>query len=217
MIEVYAGSAVLCAVAKGAGLESSIAIDKIRKRTARTSIFQLDLTVSHDQQLLLTWLRSPQLVWVHLAPVCGTASRAREIRKFDNDPKPLRSVLQPEGLDNLSEADQTRVNIANDLFSFSCKVFALCCEYGVCATMENPRGSLFWMTVWVLRLLCAWQIYCGDFQACMMGSGRNKWTRIVANCEAIEAMNIACDNSHQHLPWGFAYDDENRQVWATFT
>ena len=215
MVEVFAGAAVLCAVAKGAGLEASIAVDKVRKRTCRTSVVQLDLTLLHDQQLLETWLKSPQLLWVHLAPVCGTASRAREIRRFANDPKPLRSVLQPEGLDGLSNADQTRVDIANELFRYACRIFGLCCELGVCVTMENPKGSLFWLTVWVLQLLVTWKIYCGDFQACMMGSGRNKWTRIISNCKAIEAMNISCDGKHKHLPWGFAYDDDLRQVWAT--
>ena len=34
MIEVFAGSAVLCAVAKQAGLSCSIAIDKVKKKSS---------------------------------------------------------------------------------------------------------------------------------------------------------------------------------------
>ena len=42
MIEVFAGAAVLCAVSKQNGLESSLAIDKVRKRGCRSTILQFD-------------------------------------------------------------------------------------------------------------------------------------------------------------------------------
>ena len=64
-------------------------------------------------------------LWVHLAPVCGTASRGRDIRRFANDPKPLRSNEKPEGLEGLSQRDQERVVLANTLFAFSCRIFLL--------------------------------------------------------------------------------------------
>ena len=56
------------------------------------------------------------LLWIHLAPVCGTASRARDIRRFHNDPKPLRSEEWPEGLPGLSPKELERVSLANRLF-----------------------------------------------------------------------------------------------------
>lgn len=74
MIEVFAGGAVLCSVAKSYGLNSSIAIDKVKKPNARSTILQLNLLLAEDRTLLETWLESPLLAWVHLAPVCGTAS-----------------------------------------------------------------------------------------------------------------------------------------------
>ena len=49
----------------------------------------------------------------------------------------------------------------------------------------------------------------------MLGGARDKWARLVANFPAIEALNIKCDHTHTHLPWGFAKDDMGRQVWAT--
>ena len=90
MIEVFAGAAVLCSVAKQFGLKNSIAVDKVRKRNARSTIYQLDL-LQRDRQLHEQWMLSGLLLWVHLAPVCGTASCARDIRRFENDPQPLRS------------------------------------------------------------------------------------------------------------------------------
>ena len=215
MIEVFAGIAILCATSKAAGLQNSIAVDKLRKRNCRCSIFQLDLVNRQDQAILEQWVESPLLLWIHLAPVCGTASKAREIRRFSNDPKPLRSVAFPEGLPNLSEDDQRRLKIANELFEYACYIFQLACSKGILATMENPRNSYFWITQWVLRLLCRNEIFVADFQVCMLGGTRDKWTRLIANFSEIQSMSIKCDRSHDHAPWGFAQDTDGKQVWAT--
>ena len=41
--------------------------------------------------------------YAHFAPTCGTASRAREIRRAEGlDPNPLRSLRFPNGLPELS-------------------------------------------------------------------------------------------------------------------
>ena len=116
MIEVFAGAAVLCSVAKQHGMHGSIAVDKLREKNARSSIFTLDLTLKSHKDLLKCWLDSPLLVWLHLAPVCGTASRARDIRRFPGDPPPLRSCDWPEGLPDLTDLKARRVNVANALF-----------------------------------------------------------------------------------------------------
>lgn len=215
MLEVFAGCAILCAVAKQRGLSSSIAIDKLRKRSARSTIFQLDLTKPQDRSLLEQWMQSPLVLWVHLAPVCGTASRARNIRRFPGDPAPLRSDSFPEGLPGLSANDAERIRLANLLFAYSCKIFDLACTLGIVVTMENPLNSYFWRTVWVLNLFAKWPTYFGDFQVCMMGGSRDKWTRIAANIQDIEAMCVSCDRSHEHEAWGFASDADGRRVWAT--
>ena len=94
MIEIFAGAAVLCSVAKQLGMRNSIAVDKVKKRNARSTIYQLDLLSGRDQKLLEQWMLSGLLLWIHLAPVCGTASRARDIRRFEGDPKPLRQKIR---------------------------------------------------------------------------------------------------------------------------
>jgi len=215
MVEVFSGIAILCATAKQAGLSSSIAVDKTKKRSCRSTILQLDLCNEHHQALLEQWLQSPLLVWLHLAPVCGTASRARDIRRFEGDPQPLRNNTEPEGLSNLQAKDAERVKIANQLFAYSCKLFHLACSLGILVTMENPKSSYFWLTKWVLALMRAWDIFCADFQVCMLGGTRDKWTRIVGNFPGLLALNIACDRRHTHEPWGFARDADGKQIWAT--
>lgn len=215
MIEIFAGSAVLCAVAKQAGLTCSMAIDKVKKKSSRSTIFQLDLLNSKDRTLLYQWMQSPMLLWVHLAPVCGTASRARDIRRFDGDPAPLRSNDYPEGLPDLTDNDKMRVQLANLLFQYACEIFLEASALGVLVTIENPKNSYFWLTCWLLAILKEIPVFFGDFQVCMLGGSRDKWTRIMANFPAIESLNIRCDHSHEHQPWGFAKNAEGKRVGAT--
>ena len=91
---------------------------------AEQQFLRLDLTLHSNQCLLDQWITSPLLVWVHLAPVCGTASRAPDIRLFEGDPQPLRSNEFPEGLPSLSHADAERVRPANLLFECACKLYS---------------------------------------------------------------------------------------------
>ena len=43
MIEIFAGAAVLCSVAKQLGMKNSIAVDKVKKQNARSTVYQLNL------------------------------------------------------------------------------------------------------------------------------------------------------------------------------
>ena len=177
--------------------------------------FQLDLTKESDQELLDEWLASPQLLWVHLAPVCGTASQAREIKRNFSCPRPLRSLDFPHGLPSLSDKELQRVTLANTLFEYSCIVFERCIKRGVLVTMENPRSSYFWVTGYFLRLQRSYELFCTDFQVCMLGGTRDKWTTIVASFHQISQLDIKCDHSHTHAPWGLVDNPDGSQTWAT--
>ena len=49
----------------------------------------------------------------------------------------------------------------------------------------------------------------------MFGGSRDKWTKVLASFKSIETMDARCNRQHQHAPWGFAFNDEGHQVWAT--
>ena len=58
--------------------------------------------------------------YVHMAPPCGTASEARNIKVSAKDrargapqPKPLRNARHPWGMPRLKEFDQMKVDKAN--------------------------------------------------------------------------------------------------------
>ena len=82
------------------------------------------------------------------------------------------------------------------LFAFSCQIFLLAASRGVLTTMENPSNA-------------------SNIQVCMFGGSRDKWTKILASFKTIETLDARCNRQHKHAPWGFAFNDEGHQVWAT--
>ena len=145
------------------------------------------------------------------------ASRAREIDTGDpNQLRPLRSNEAPDGLPGLSPTERKRVELANILYDWACAAFLLCVRTGILATLENPNSSLFWLTSFYKRLLEVFTPYSGIFQACMYGSSRPKWTRIIASFQEIQRLSVSCDNNHEHAAWGKTYHpDTGSEVWAT--
>ena len=72
------------------------------------------------------------LIWA--VPPCGTASRARE-RSISGQklcPKPLRSNIQPDGLDSLSGWDKYKVETANQLYDAVCAITQCAVQLGIC-------------------------------------------------------------------------------------
>lgn len=120
----------------------------------------------------------------------------------------------PMGLPDLAPGERQRVTLANQMYSESCSLFQFCAQRGILVTMENPSNSLFWLTQPFIHLQQQVELFHSDSQMCMMGGTRPKWTRLVANFSAIEELNIECDNSHQHQPWGKTTDAHGLQVFC---
>ena len=86
---------------------------------------------------------------------------------------------------------------------------------GVLTTMENPSNSYFWLTCWVKVLQSQIETFQTDFQVCMYGGSRDKWTKILSNFQLIQGMDIKRNRQHEHAAWGVAFDEEGKQVRAT--
>ena len=212
MIEIFSGTATLCSVAKQYGMLNSLALDKIKKRGSKTTIFVFDITKSENRELLFHWLESPLVSWVHMAPVCGTCSRAREI---DNGgPPPLRSDAFPMGLPTLGPEEQRRVAKANKLYFYACEIFLVpqpwhTGDHGkpivvdILANYAFPPSSQ------------GSQIELHKFSDVHAGWIRPKWTQLAANFGGISELDQKCDNSHKRLPWGKVLDDTGRLIFAT--
>ena len=212
IIEIFCGSARVTACLKMVGLTSSFGVDHIKGKAISTCKVA-DLTTEAGQQLLLTWLKAPNVRGVFLAPPCGTCSLARSIILRDSKgrplpgPIPLRSETFPEGLSNLSPLNQKRVSLANTLYEFLGRIIRIADSKGMIIVVENPRSSLFWLTKW-WKLRGVKLTYTAH-QACAYGSQRPKWTVLAHNRHHFCKICKTCPGigkNHAHLPWGVIQD-----------
>ena len=77
-VEVFCGTGGLTANIKALGFQG-IGIDSSVSTSCKSPVLKLDLTKPTGQQILWEVLKRPNICGVHLAPPCGTASRARDI------------------------------------------------------------------------------------------------------------------------------------------
>ena len=191
---------------------------------------QINIASHVQRQILEEILDLDNLFYVHFGPPCGTASAARSIRlhRKRHGPPPLRSWARPMGLDNLSSLNQLRVDQANFLYSWTCKMIDKLHLRKVHWSVENPAGSLMWATDPFLQLQKAVHKFAAfSFHTCMFQSERKKdtalWTSMFQLQQVLERK---CDGKHLHLGWGVtneggfataeetAYNDTLASTWA---
>ena len=119
-VELCAGSAKLSDAVKQFGYDI-IAVDHDKNRhTPRCKLVQLDLSHKHAWDMLDFLLERVVIAGVHIAPPCGTCSRARGIPMADGSkgPQPLRTTEHPLGIPSLNHRDKQRVFLANQIYKF---------------------------------------------------------------------------------------------------
>jgi hypothetical protein len=204
-VEICCGHAQLSRVFADRGWKV-IAVDyEDNKLEPLVEVTSRDLRDRKDLQSVLRLLDDAD--YVHLAPPCGTFSRAREI-PVSGGPLPLRDTLRPAGLPGLTQAERARVDAANRVAKACLKIIQRCLNKGIYFTVENPANSLIWKYAGFSVLYKIYQHVV--FDACMHGSKRRKATRMLTNCVQMAALNRECDGRHEHLPWG-----REQGNWAT--
>ena len=168
-------------------------------------IIKLDLLDPDQFRLVLDLVRNPFCLYVHLAPPCGTSSRARDIqRPGEQLPPPARSGEFPNGLPSLQGILKERVLKANLLYERTGAIFAECILLNKMVSVENPANSYFWKTLgWVSQTQgLAFQEVV--FHNCQHGGQRAKATRLAHNIDLFSELHLMCpgeSQGHQHLPW----------------
>ena len=176
MIELCGGSARLTRALRWEGAEA-VSVDWHRNRSKPVSLsIMLDITAAESQEIIIKVASSGRLVFLHVGPPCGTASRSREIpisakRKAEGlfEPQPLRSDTFPEGLPTLAGTDKLKVDQANLIYEFTGRICALCHEKGILWSVENPLNSIMWLTKWLVSLLSLPGILRSKFPNCAHG------------------------------------------------
>ena len=210
ILELCAGTAGLSAALIEENFDA-VAIDHKRIPGAKAAIQVADLSSEHGFSLAKRLLMHPRCVGFFAAPVCGTASRAREIQSTPGPP-PLRSESEPDGLANMSPGDRLRVQKANELYHAISELALLAASRGLIIVLENPRRSLYWRTSAFMKIRQFFRFTA--FQACAYGSRRDKWTALAFTCAraAFAAINRACPGTAcraQHLEWGHSSTSSN--------
>ena len=206
-IEGICGCGMLSAELAKAGF-SALGVDsRFNKDTPICKTLTLALASPHGQETFARVCSDRRVVYVHLAPPCGTASKVREIRRrIGPDPKPLGSSAHPNGLPQLAGLDLVKVQAANALYDISARICHELSERNIAWSIENPSGSYMWETTPFVALRANLQtkgkLKEVQFHACMHGGRRDKRTTWwYADCN-LSSLAATCDKSHAHLPWG---------------
>ena len=210
-VEIFSGTSRLTAAIRQLGLRNSFGIDHAISKRLVAPVVHLDLSDPVNFEFVKDIIQEPACIYVHFAPPCGTASRARFIqRKGRYNPPILRTDTHPDGLPNLSHLHAAKVASANLLYKRTQEMCRHCIKHGVFFSIENPARSFMWDTTHMAEFLRDVPHYDTFFHHCMYGSARRKHTRLTHNIAAVCQMESHCDNQHAHEPWGYA-----QHGWAT--
>lgn len=201
---------------------NAVAVDSKHNRSRPEAIcLNIDLCTPQGAALLWRILQQGRVLFIMLAPPCGTATRARErplprhLQQAGHKAlAPLRSEQYPGGPPGLEGVDKERVDAANKL----CRLTAEVCQWASLHTVfwciENPANSWFWFMPEIAQLLQLPGAQDVVFHNCMHGGSRDKATRFRTNVAELQQPAVLCDKQHEHLPWGVEWKD-GRLAYAT--
>ena len=152
-LELFAGTARLTKCFGQSGFKA-MAFDKTSKRSEGQSVLEYDLSNRDEVMSLLSFIKAnaDRIALIHLAPPCGTASRARGKRlhflKALNikEPRPLRDDSYPDGFPWLQGSDKIRTEAANLVYEHTVLIAQTAIQLQIAVTIENPANSLMWKT-----------------------------------------------------------------------
>ncbi|CAE7031097.1 unnamed protein product [Symbiodinium sp. CCMP2592] len=194
---------------KASGFET-VAVDV--KDAAGHQVLKLDLLSASGLAVLWEVLNSGQVLYVHMAPPCSTASAARFI---PGGPRPLRDAAHPDGLPGLSFSQRFQVHNANRLYGLCRDVALFCQSRQIGWSIENPSSSLFWLASPMVSLCkhLGSDLCTVVFDHCCWGGDRPKRTALWSNLRCLGSLEAMCSPSlgHVHKPWGRLSDG----TWST--
>ena len=209
VLELCAGSAGITQAMLQKGFVAHGVDHKRNRHKPKAACAKLDLASKEGQDILTAYVHVVSVFFTWLGPPCGTCSRAREIPLTDAQrrqgapvPVPLRDRNYPRGFPWLSESNRVKVDLANAIYDYCSAYIKRCLLRGTLFALENPRGSWLWSLEEFAALLKDERVFIVDFQACMHGGERPKWTRLITNCRELQDLALECDGAHQHAPWG---------------
>ena len=207
-VELFAGSARLTSSLGREGFDS-FGVDHVVSKQAAGSILQLDLVDPQCVDHLWKILSDPAVRYVHCAPPCGTATRARDIQ-FPGAPAVLRTEARPQGVEGLEGLNAVRVAKANALYALVLDICKSCLREHKYFSCEHPSRSYLWLMPDWKEFMCQADVRQTFFHHCEYGGDRRKGTRLLHNIAKFDSLHRLCSGKHVHAGWG-----KIKSKWAT--
>eukprot|EP00438_Fugacium_kawagutii_P002204 Skav236698 [mRNA] locus=scaffold4101:93982:96339:- [translate_table: standard] len=167
-LEVFSGSGRLTTAVQQAGLASFNGIDN-------KNGVQYDLRRRSTQLLVISWVKSGLVSYVHLGTPCTVFSRARHgIR------------------DNAGARERERIGL--ELAFFTAELIITCSRYNVYWSLENPRHSRLFDLPVLVDILHAGDVRRVDIDFCMYHEPYKKPTSIFTNFHALQSLARTCNH-----------------------
>ena len=227
-VEIFAGSAKLSKAADNRGFRVLSVDHSHNKHRPQHDILLMDLSDTSSHCGLMQNLEEDVPAAMHMAPPCGTCSRARERpvpHLGEKAPQPLRDEHNLFGFARLEGRDKTRVMQSNILYAFVVDLLYFCYTHNVVVSLENPTNSWLWA---ILKELVVahhdtkfriWfqQLSPVTFSNCAWGGERPKSTKWLSTPKIFDRLAKDCpgvSNSHVHKPY-VAVRDGHRLHFST--
>ena len=134
--------------------------------------------------------------FIHFGTPCNSFSAAR---KEDGGPPPLRSEEFPEGFPDLDGLNLAITMLGNFFAERTVEAAEAVVRAGGDFSIENPRWSLLWCTIWIRRLMREARTFQVDFDQCAFGAASMKPTRILMSHQRLQAgLARKCPGNHAH-------------------
>ena len=140
-----------------------------------------DLRRRATQRLVLQWIKSGLIRFVHLGTPCTIWSQARHKAK---------------------DSARTRAKecVGVELALFSAEVIHTCIAHGVQYSIENPRFSKLFGFEPLAKAIASGRHFVVVFDMCMYGEPFRKCTRLVISCKELQQLSITCCH-RRHEVW----------------
>ena len=206
-MEVFSGTARLTQVLTELGVRCLPPIDVVKCSMVPSP---MDIVDAANWSFVMQVAALGGISFIHFGTPCNTFSAAR---KDDGGPPPLRSALQPEGLDGLSEDNAALVFLGNLFLYRTVEAAALVFRLGGNFSIENPLHSLLWHVPCYQQLARLTHLHEVDFDQCMWGAPSMKPTRIASSHELLADLRLRCDGQHRHVTLkGKVWSDQFQRV-----
>ena len=161
-IELFSGSSRLTAAVQESGLRVGVPFD-----LSNGNCF--DLTKVGIQHLILDWIKTHRIWYVHLA----TPSTVYRIAKKKS-------------------ATGTRLKMSDQCAHFTASVILQCELSGVFYSLENPKSSKLLRHYRVQQALASTSAVFIEYDCCRYGCSYRKPTYIATNCRALVSLGLRC-------------------------